>query len=65
MDEHEDRRPEDPMPGVLADIDQAIAMMPLLAQYARGVFEAFLEAGFSEAQAMTLTRDQLSRAFDN
>ena len=51
--------PEDPLPALIAALDQVLAMAPQLARVARGTFEAFTEAGFTESQALYLTAVQL------
>ena len=47
--------PQDPMPALIAAIDQACATAPAIAQYARALFVAFTDEGFTEAQALQLT----------
>lgn len=54
MSEH-DFSPEDPLPALRAEVDQAVAMSPELARMAGGLFRAFAEEGFSERQALYLT----------
>lgn len=55
----------DPLSGVLAEVDQAIAAMPVMAQYAWGCYDAFRNEGFSDEQAFQLTRDQIARALES
>lgn len=59
MSEHEDEMPHDPLPEIVAGIDQMLAMAPELARAARGYFDAFRAEGFSDAQAIYLTAAQL------
>ena len=51
--------PVDPLPALLANIDQALSMAGELARLARGYYDAFKHAGFSDAQAVYLTACQL------
>lgn len=51
--------PEDPMPEMVAEIDQMIAMATHLARYAKGLFAAFKDAGFTDAEALYLTSRQI------
>lgn len=48
---------DDPLVALRAGIDQAIASAAEPARLLRGNFEAFREAGFTEEQALALTRD--------
>jgi hypothetical protein len=50
-----DETPADPLPKLLADIDQALVMLKERARYERGAFEAYVDAGFTDAQALYLT----------
>lgn len=47
--------PIDPLPGMIAEIDQALEMVPQLARWARAMFEAFQKEGFTDDQALKLT----------
>lgn len=51
--------PQDPLPALIAGIDQAIAMVPQLARYARALFDGLVDEGFTEAQALHLTANQI------
>lgn len=50
-EDHEDQ-PIDPYPGIIADIDQALAMASQVARIVRGNYEAFLAEGFTDKQAL-------------
>jgi hypothetical protein len=52
-------KPFDPLPGFLAEMDQMLKIVPQLARYAKGLFDAFVEQGFTEEQALRLTMNQL------
>lgn len=54
----------DPLPGILADLDQAVKAMPLFAKYARACYDALREEGFSDSDALQLTRDQIDRVMN-
>lgn len=60
-----DEKPNDPLPGLLAEIDQAMKMAPTLARWAMSMFSAFSEAGFSEEQSLRLTMNQLKASTDD
>lgn len=47
--------PEDPLPKMIADLDQLAAMAPQLARMARVWFDAFEAEGFNAAQALYLS----------
>ena len=47
--------PEDPLPKLRADLDQAIAGMAEVARLLHGYFTQLVAAGFSERQALTMT----------
>lgn len=47
-----DDLPDDSLPGLIASIDQLVALAPQMARAGRGLFDAYLDEGFSEAQAM-------------
>lgn len=49
----------DPLPAMIANLDQVIATAPHLARVARGLFDAFTGAGFAEKQALYLTASHL------
>lgn len=49
-----DLNPDDPVPALPAEIDQAVATSPLLAGYARGLFNAFKGEGFTDSAALYL-----------
>ena len=49
-----DESPIDPLPGLLADLDQALAMAGQIARLVKGHFDAFVEEGFTEKQALYL-----------
>ncbi len=51
--------PDDPLPAMRAQFDQDLEMVPLLARYARRLFDEFKAAGFDDAQALHLTSNQL------
>lgn len=51
--------PHDPLPELIASIDQAIAVAPQVARIARGHFDAFTSEGFTERQALYLTAVEL------
>lgn len=51
--------PDDPLPSLIAALDQAKATAPLLAQHARTLFLAFAEEGFDGREALYLTVTQL------
>lgn len=50
---------DDPLPKLIAELDQAIATAPHLARVARGYFDAFTAEGFSDRQSLHLTATQL------
>ena len=47
--------PHDPLPAMIAGIDQMISTAPQLARGAYGLFTAFVGEGFTEPQALHLT----------
>ena len=51
--------PEDKLPALIAEIDQAIANADHVARWGRGLYEAFIAEGFTEAQALRLTIAQM------
>lgn len=54
-----DFTPDDPLPALRAQLDQAVAHAPALAEAARSVFTSFTAAGFTDRQALYLTAVQL------
>ena len=59
MADEPELNPEDPLPALVAAVDQAGATAGMLARLAGAHFEAFKEAGFSESQALYLTAAQI------
>lgn len=57
-----DETPPDPLPSMIAGIDQAVEMFPQFARYAWELFDALRVEGFDEDQALVLARDQIGRA---
>lgn len=55
----DDQQPDDPLPALLAALDQALSMAPQLARMARGYFDAFEHEGFTASQALYLTAAQI------
>lgn len=51
--------PEDPLPKLLAEIDQALAMAPQLAKVAYGYHRAFQQEGFASKESLYLVACQL------
>lgn len=49
----------DPMPAILAQVDQTIATAPHIARMAHGYYQAFADEGFTDKQALYLTATQL------
>lgn len=58
MSEH-GHSPEDPLPKLLAEIDQALAIAPQLARIAFGYHAAFQKEGFSARESLYLVACQL------
>jgi hypothetical protein len=54
-----DENPIDRLPGLLADIDQALAMVGEMARYQKGLYEGYVEAGFTDKQALYLAAEHL------
>jgi hypothetical protein len=54
-----DSTPDDPLPALIAMIDQLVATAPQIARAARGLFDAFEAEGFGASQALYLTVTQL------
>lgn len=54
-----DHSPHDPLPEIIAGIDQMVAMAPQLARAARGFYDAFKAEGFTDSQAAYMTMAQL------
>lgn len=50
--------PHDPLPGILAAVDQALAMSAEISRVTRGFYDAFKDAGFTDAQALWLANAQ-------
>ncbi|QEC47045.1 hypothetical protein FSW04_05225 [Baekduia soli] len=48
-------KPDDPLPALVASIDQLVALAPHAARAARGLFDAFRAEQFSDSQALYLT----------
>ena len=44
----------DPLPAIIAELDQALAMAGQGARVAKGLFDAYVEEGFTEKQALYL-----------
>lgn len=57
--EHTPSPEDDPLPAMIAKVDQLAMEAPIVARCARAFFEAFNEAGFNEAQATYLTACQI------
>lgn len=51
--------PEDPLPAMIAMVDQLAMQAPLIARAAHAFYTGFAEAGFKESQALYLTACQL------
>ncbi len=49
----------DPLPDLIANLDQAVAMAPHLAKMAMGWYDAFLGQGFDPKQSLYLTAVQI------
>jgi hypothetical protein len=47
-----DEAPVDPLPGLIAGIDQALKMAGEVARAHRAYYDAFIEEGFTERQAL-------------
>lgn len=54
-----DEQPLDPLPALVATIDQAMKNAPILAKWAWAMFVAFKDAGFDDEQALRLTMNQM------
>jgi hypothetical protein len=54
--------PDDPLPALIAGLDQALAIAPQLARVAMGYFTAYKEAGFGDQQALYLAACQLNQS---
>lgn len=46
-----DEEPHDPLPAILASLDQMAQTMPLLAKGSKAIYDSYLEVGFDEEQA--------------
>jgi hypothetical protein len=53
----DENAPVDPLPKLLAEIDQALAISGELARYQRGLYEQYVEAGFTEKQALYMAAE--------
>lgn len=51
--------PDDPLPAMLAKVDQQVAMAPHLAKAAKGFHAAFVAEGFQPHEAVYLVAVQL------
>lgn len=49
--------PHDPMPSMIAELDQTKAFLPLVADLFFSYFEGLCDAGFMRDEALELTRD--------
>jgi len=49
-----DEAPIDPLATMIAELDQFLANMGQLARLQKGMFDEYVEAGFSEKQALYL-----------
>ncbi len=52
---HGDHTPDDPIPKLLAEVDQLAAEAPIRAKIVRAVFDALVAEGFDQAPALYLT----------
>lgn len=52
-------QPHDPLPLLVAQLDQALAMASEMARVMRGYYDAFKEQDFTEAQALWLAAAQV------
>lgn len=50
----------DPLPAMLASLDQALAMAPQIARIYRAMYDAFVAEGFTESQALWLAFAQVN-----
>ena len=57
--------PRDPMPEIVAAMDQAIAGMETPARFLKGTFDAFVKEGFNAEQALQLTIEVWRQAQDS
>jgi hypothetical protein len=51
----DEERPVDPLPALIAEIDQALKMAGEMARVSRAHYDAYREEGFSDKQALYLT----------
>lgn len=58
MSERGSDSPLDPLPGLLAELDQMLKMVPQAARVARAYYDAYRGEGFSERQALYLVASQ-------
>lgn len=56
----ESLHPDDPLPKLVSELDQAAAFMPNVARAARAAFDAFIAEGFTASQAVYLTAVQIT-----
>ena len=55
----DDFSPDDPLPALQAELDQAAAMAPMIAQVAWSYYLAFKVEGFGDAQSLYLAVCQM------
>jgi hypothetical protein len=53
-EQNEEQEPFDPMPGMLAAVDQLAAVAPLQAKAMYSIYSAYVEAGFDADQAFNV-----------
>jgi len=53
--DEDDEEPTDPIPGLIASIDQMLAIMPQQARAAHGIYTEMLDVGFDGDDALTIT----------
>lgn len=58
---NDDTDPIDPMPGVMAALDQVLALASEMARITRGLFDAYKAEGFSDQQAAYFTVCQIQQ----
>ncbi len=59
MAEHE-QEPHDPLPALMAELDQAMKMIPQQARAMRVMFDALLAEGFTYKESLYLTACQFT-----
>ena len=57
--------PDDPLPALMAAVDQGMMVAPTLARWAWALHKAFKAEGFSDEQALRLTMNQIKSTGDN